>query len=481
MNVFVSHIWGIWNIEVRLDGPTMNARPIMLLMVLSLLLMVGTSGFGDGLHVGPLRVCASDGFPMWVVDGFGRNVSIGRVPMRVVSLSPSSTEILFALSAGSRVVGVTRYCDYPPEVLVRIGDGSLKVVGGFTDPNVEVIVSLRPDLILVSSDLQEDVISNLEGKGLTVFGLASTTIDEIMENVRMVGRILGMAESAESLTQSMTMRIDAVTSQTRQVADRPRVYYEVWYDPLMSVGQGTYLNDLIALAGGANIFSGSTAPYPVVNSETVIDADPQIIVVAKGYMGAIEKTRSKIKDRLGWSSISAVRNDRIYEIDEDILYRQGPRIVDGLETLVSIVHPELFFETGVRSLVLSTSPLVQGVVFEIDGIFERTDSSGVISLVLEKGVHMVKMLNNSVTIGSDKLGFLGWTGAASGKNGSVSIRLDSDSTLTANYYYTTTTLPLEPRHQLNYALVVAAMAVVVAAALLVFGLRSRHREAIDHK
>ncbi len=460
----------------------MNSRPIMLLTVLSLLFVIEILGFGSGLHVGPSRVCASDEFPMWVVDGFGRNVLIGRVPMRVVSLSPSSTEILFALGAGSRVVGVTRYCDYPPEVLVRVGDGSLKVVGGFTDPNVEVIVSLRPDLILVSSDLQEDVISNLEGKGLTVFGLASRTIDEIVENVRVVGRILGMGESAEDLAQSMTVRIDAVINQTRQVAERPKIYYEVWYDPLMSVGQGTYLNDLIALAGGTNIFSGSTAPYPVVNSETVIAADPQIIIVAKGYMGAIEETRSKIKDRPGWSSISAVRNNRIYDIDEDTVYRQGPRIVDGLETLALIVHPELSPETGMHSLVISTSPAVQGVVFEIDGIFERTDGSGVISLVLEKGVHTVKMLNNSVTIGSDRLGFLGWRGAASGKNGSVSIRLDSDSTLAANYYYTTTTLPSEPTHQLNYyTLVVTAMAVVVASALLVFGLRSRHREAIDHK
>ena len=460
---------GVWNIEVGMDGPTMNIRPVTLLSVMLFLLIVGSSGF-VGMRSSPAEAFGSDGFPMSVVDGFGRNVTIPRVPQRVVSLSPSSTEVLFGIGAGSRVVGVTRYCDYPPEVLVRVGDGSLKVVGGFTDPNIEVIVSLKPDLILASSDLQKEIVSNLEAKGLIVFCSAPRTIDEIVENVRVVGRILGLPESAESLAQSMSMRIDTIVNKTRQVADRPRIYYEVWYDPLMSVGRGTYVNDLIALAGGINIFAGSTAPYPVVNSETVIVADPQIIIVSKGYMGAIEETRSKIRDRPGWSSISAVRNNRIYAIDEDTVYRHGPRIVDGLETLALIIHPELFPETGMHSLTISTSPASRNVVFDIDGIHERTDNSGIISLTLRKGSHTIKLLNSSVMMGSDELEFLGWSGAASGKDGSVSIYLESDSTLTANYHYTNTA-------QLNYTVVIAALAVTVVAVLLVFGLRSRHREA----
>lgn len=118
---------GVWNIEVGMDGPTMNNRPVTLLSVMLFLLIVGSSGF-VGMRSSPAEAFGSDGFPMSVVDGFGRNVTIPRVPQRVVSLSPSSTEVLFGIGAGSRVVGVTRYCDYPPEVLVRVGDGSLKVV-----------------------------------------------------------------------------------------------------------------------------------------------------------------------------------------------------------------------------------------------------------------------------------------------------------------------------------------------------------------
>jgi iron complex transport system substrate-binding protein len=451
-----------------MDRPTMKI-PLATSASVTLFALIVTSMVFAGVASGPVRVVGADTFPMSVVDGFGRNVTIVRVPQRVVSLSPSITEVLFAIRAGSKVVGVTRYCDYPPEVLVRVGDGSLKVVGGFTDPNIEVIVSLKPDLILASSDLQNEVVSSLEAKGLTVFGLAPRTIDEIVENIRTVGRILDLSESAERLVENMTTRIDTIVNKMGTVAEKPRIYYEVWYDPLMSIGQGTWVNDLITLAGGVNIFGGSKASYPLINSETVVAADPQIIIVSKGYMGGIEQTRSSIRDRPGWSSISAVRNNRIYAIEEDTVYRHGPRIVDGLETLALIIHPELFPETGMHSLTISTSPAVRNVVFEIDGIHEWTDNTGVISLTLKKGSHMVKVLNSSIMIGSDKLEFSGWSGTASGNDGSLSIYLESDSTLTANYHYTATT-------QFNYAVVTAAIAVAAITATLVFRLRSRQRE-----
>lgn len=141
------------------------------------------------LGPGRLHVRALDEFPMWVVDGFGRNVTIGRLPTRIVSLQPSNTEILFAIGAGDRVVGVTRYCDYPPEVLARVKDGSIKVVGGFTDPNMELIVSLRPDLVLAWGHLQKEAVSSLETKGLIVVALYPKTVADIPEDIKLVGRM----------------------------------------------------------------------------------------------------------------------------------------------------------------------------------------------------------------------------------------------------------------------------------------------------
>jgi iron complex transport system substrate-binding protein len=424
------------------------------------------------------QVNAADVFPMHLVDGFGRNVTIASVPERIVSLSPSNTEMLWAIDAGSKVVGVTRYCDYPPEVLARVAGGTLSVVGGFTDPNVEVIVSLQPDLVLASSDLQIGIVSSLEAKGLTVFAMAPKTIDDVVENVRLLGRMVGRSDVADRLADSMSTRIDIIVEKTRKVAETPRVYYEVWYDPLMSVGQGTYLNDLITLAGGANIFASSKAPYPVVNSESVIDADPQIIIVAEGYMGDVEEVRTKIRDRPGWSSIDAVRDNRIYTIDENIVYRHGPRIVGGLERLSSLIHPELFAETGLHSLIISTSPANSGVAFDVDGVSLQTDRSGSISLLVKNGQHTIRLLNHTIQNGPIQLEFLGWTGATSEKTLQVSIYVSTDSVLTASYYYSTVSSPTQPSSpQFNYMPVLVAVAIMVVAVTIVISLRTRHRES----
>jgi len=460
-----------------MDRPTMaHLTRSACLFLLTVLIM--NSLIAVALFQWAMQVHAAEDFPLHLVDGFGRNVTIARIPERIVSLSPSNTEILWAIDAGSKVVGVTRYCDYPPEVLARVADGSLSVVGGFTDPNVEVIVSLQPDLVLASSDLQIGIVSSLEDKGLTVFGMAPETIDDIVENVRLVGRMVGRSEAAERLAESMSTRIDMIVGKTRKVAETPRVYYEVWYDPLMSVGQGTYLNDLITLAGGANIFASSKAPYPVVNSESVIDADPQIIIVAKGYMGDEEEVRTKISERSGWGSIDAVRDNRIYTIDENIVYRHGPRIVDGLETLTSLIHPELFAETGLHSLIISTSPARSGVAFDVDGVPLQTDRSGSISLLVKSGQHTVRILNHTVQNGPNLLEFLGWTGATSEKNLQVSIYVSSDSVLTANYYYSTVSSPTQPSSsQFNYMPLLVAVAIIVVAVMIVIRLRTRHRES----
>lgn len=286
-------------------------------------------------------------FPVTVVDDFGRSVAVSKVPERIVSLAPSNTEILFALGLGPKVVGVTKFCDYPPEVPERVQKGDIAVIGGFADPSIERIVALDPDLVLASSSLQEEVVRDLGEKGITVIALNPKKVDQILANIRLVGEVTGKLEDAEKLTNEMQRAIDIVRDKIKDVTYRPRVYYEVWYEPVYTIGPETWQNQLIERAGGINIFADAKEAYPIVSSEAVIQRDPEIIIVPIGYMGGVKK--EDFEKRPGWTAISAVKNNRIFEIDENIVNRPGPRIVQGLQQLARFIHPEIFSTSSVLS------------------------------------------------------------------------------------------------------------------------------------
>ena len=290
-------------------------------------------------------------FPATVVDDFGRSVTLPNVPQRIVSLAPSNTEILFALGLGSKVVGVTEFCDYPPKVLERVKKGDIAVIGGFADPSIERIVASSPDLVLAGTSLQEKVVKDLEEKGITVIALDPKKVDQILADIRLVGEACGKLEEAENLIDEMQRVIDAVVSKTENVTYRPRVYYEVWYEPLYTIGPGTWQSELIKMAGGVNIFADAKEAYPIVSAEAVIERNPEIIVVPIGYMGGVEEDFEK---RPGWSAISAVKNGRIYEIDENTVIRPGPRIIQGLQQLAKFIHPDIF---GASSILISENAL----------------------------------------------------------------------------------------------------------------------------
>lgn len=286
-------------------------------------------------------------FHTTVVDDFGRNVTLSKVPQKIVSLAPSNTEILFALGLGFKVVGVTKFCDYPSEVLERVKKGNITIIGGFADPSIERIVALDPDLVLAASSLQEKIVNDLEEKGFAVLALNPKKVDQIIANVRLVGKICGKLEEAGKLTNEMQRAIDTVVNKAKSTTYRPRVYYEIWYEPLYTIGPGTWQNELIEMAGGINIFADAKKTYPIVSAEAVIQRDPEIIVVPIGYMGGVRK--SDFEKRPGWSAINAVRNNRIYEIDESIVIRAGPRIVQGLQQLARFIHPEILGTSSVLS------------------------------------------------------------------------------------------------------------------------------------
>ena len=270
----------------------------------------------------------------------GRTVTIDKVPQRIISLAPSNTEILYALGLADKVVAVTDYDDYPSEVKDKPS------IGGYSNPNIEKIVSLSPDLILADSIQKTEVIPQLEAKGLTVFALDPQNLDGVTQAITLVGEITGADQAAAKLVSQMQSQINEITDKTKNlsVEQKPRVFYIVWYDQsgIMTAGSGTLENELISLAGGVNI-AGNLSSYPDISLEAVVAADPEVIIV--GSAVGMETSSQFAKTDPILAETSARQNNRIYEVDIGLTGRTGPRLVMGLQQFAEAIHPELFPET----------------------------------------------------------------------------------------------------------------------------------------
>lgn len=286
--------------------------------------------FAGGYMVGAMA--SSNDAGVLLVDDYGRTIKLSATPERIVSVAPTPTEILFAVGAGDLVVGVDDYSDYPAET------ANLTKVGSYT-LNTEVIVGLQPDLIISSDLVPLSQLELLEDQGIPFVILATRTLDDVMKDIRLVGILTGHVDDAVALAEDLEERVDAITAKTlAEGVVMPRVYVE--YYPYWTYGPGSFGDDLIALAGGINIAGNTSSEYPMVTSEFVIAQDPEVIVYTFGYMTST--TADEIASRPGWDTITAVSTDRIYSIDDNLVSRYGPRIVDGLEQLAETLHPELF-------------------------------------------------------------------------------------------------------------------------------------------
>jgi iron complex transport system substrate-binding protein len=268
----------------------------------------------------------------YVFDDLDRLVAINGTPQRIISLAPSNTEILFALGLGDKVVGVTDWCNYPPEALEK------EEVGGFATPSVEKIVALNPDLILAKHGNPRDVIDTLAGLGLTVFGIKTTDLDDLLNDIRRVGEITDKELEAQALTSEMASKIQAVTNRTEELEVRPRVFYIIWHDPLMTVGSGTFIHELIEKAGGVNIFQNLKG-YPRISIEDVIALNPEIIISSEWpavYEWALNATELAVT--------AARQTGRVFTCDDDLVMRPGPRLVKGLEWFAHFIQPDIFPE-----------------------------------------------------------------------------------------------------------------------------------------
>ncbi|MFQ5856518.1 MAG: ABC transporter substrate-binding protein [Anaerolineae bacterium] len=287
--------------------------------------------------LGPSTATLAD-FPVTLSDDLGREVTVAALPQRVISLAPSNTEILFALGAGDQVVGVTEFCNYPPEAQNR------EKIGGFSAKTIslEKIVSLEPDLVFSAGQPQQPVIEALEQAGIPVFALDPEGLEGVYENIETAGQLTGHEAEAAEVVAEMKDRVAAVTEKTQAIpeAERPTVFYEVWHEPLMTAGPTTFIGELIELAGGKNIFADVNEEYPQVSAETIIQRDPDVILGPDSH--GEELTADKIEARPGWGDIHAVQEGRIYLVNGDIVSRPGPRLADTLEDIARALHPDLF-------------------------------------------------------------------------------------------------------------------------------------------
>jgi len=266
----------------------------------------------------------------YVFDDLGRLVAINGTPQRIISLAPSNTEILFALGLQEEVIGVTDWCNYPPEALEK------EKVGGYDTPNIEKIVALNPDLVLVAYGTPMDVINTMDELGLTVFGIESTDLDDVLTDIRTVGEITDKEVEAQTLTSEMDGRIDAVVDQTQELEERLQVFYIVWHDPLWTAGSGTFIHELVEKAGGVNICQNITG-YTTVSIEEVVARNPEVIIASEWSFEWAQNVTSL-------NSTDARQNDRVYQGADDLVQRPGPRLVDGLEWFAYFIHPEIFEE-----------------------------------------------------------------------------------------------------------------------------------------
>ena len=271
-----------------------------------------------------------------LVDMVGRQVEIQTPPRRIVSLAPSLTEILFALGAGDAVVGVTDFDNYPPEVREK------RSVGGGIDPNLEVIVALRPDVVFVAADANRwGTLVQLERLNIPVYGVKSIGVEGVFDSIAKVGEAVGRRQQAEALIAKMRRRLNAVSEKVGK-RDKPKVLYAVWIDPLIVAGRETVIHDLIRLAGGVNAVR--ERGFPRLGLEAVFNHPPDLIVLAfdQGGLGY----REVLPHLPGWRDIPAVRQGAIRVIDANVMNRPGPRIVEAVEVLARALHPEVFGEGG---------------------------------------------------------------------------------------------------------------------------------------
>lgn len=269
-----------------------------------------------------------------VIDQVGRKVVVPDDPQRVISLAPSITEIIYDLGEEKRLQGVTRYSDYPAQAK------ALPKVGTYVHLDLERIVALKPDLCISTKDGNpKHIIEKISRLGIPVYAINPRSLEQTMDTITQIGSLLNAQEAAARLVSGMQQRITRVQSLVAQVNNRPRIFFQIDAEPLVSAGNNTFIHELIELAGGINTAAGND-PYPRYSWEDILILQPDIVIISS-MAGGLDS-----EDLLGiwkkWSQLKAVLNEQVFVVDAGMFDRTTPRLVAGLETIAEIIHPELF-------------------------------------------------------------------------------------------------------------------------------------------
>jgi len=269
-------------------------------------------------------------YPLVVEDDVGRKVEIGSRPERLGSVAPSVTETIFAVGAGERISGVTTADDYPPEAK------EIESIGDYREPNVEKVLALEIDLLFISFDsATAEAAEELERKTkATVVVINPKTVDEAVSSVGLVGRIVGEREKASALEGRLRGDLEEVENAVAG-QPRPTVFYEVWDDPLQTVGPGSFIHDAIEQAGGRNIAADTGQAYPSYSEETLLKKDPDYYLISS-------TTPEEVEKRPAYASLTAVERGQVSVVDPDLVTRPGPRVVEGVRRIAESIHPEAF-------------------------------------------------------------------------------------------------------------------------------------------
>jgi iron complex transport system substrate-binding protein len=265
-----------------------------------------------------------------ITDGAGRKVRLGSVK-RAVSLAPSSTEILFALGAGSSIVGVDRYSDWPPAAK------KLEQVGADIDPSLERVLALKPDAVFTAASANtEATVQSIERLGLPVIVSQVATLDDVYRDVQMLGAVVERQPQATQVVAQMKARIEAVSKRVEGLPPL-RAVVIVWSQPLVVAGSKSHVAELVRLAGGVNLADDSSQPFPTYSLERLVERAPEVLIV-----GSHADVNPPLQPLEALTSIPAVKNHRIILVDGDLLFRPGPRLPEGVEALGRALHPERF-------------------------------------------------------------------------------------------------------------------------------------------
>jgi iron complex transport system substrate-binding protein len=276
-------------------------------------------------------------FPVTVTDGTGKEVTIESEPQTIVSVIPSNTEITFALGQGDKLIGVDNYSNYPAEAekIEKIGDQQL---------NVEKILALQPDLALVTDFQHEnnpDILKQFKDAGIEVIVIGSAeSFENVYNTISLIGTVTGAKDEADRIVKDMKDRLAEIQEKAKAVTEKKRVWVEVSPAPdIFTTGQNTFLHEMLESINAINT-AGEQTGWVKMTEEEIVTLNPDVIITTYGYY--IEKPADQVLSRSGWGEVPAIKNEQVFDVNNDTVTRPGPRLIDGVETLAKLIYPEIF-------------------------------------------------------------------------------------------------------------------------------------------